>query len=157
MLNVLRPTSPFNEPKAVKFKSVLGLGGVQKEAAPVTSQYSPSASDTQRQRSYSRRSVDTLSSYKSNRRSRADRASASDAPCFEDDAVTIAKATDIPSDMPVRTGPGPVSMSNRRGPPRSAEHEGPWAISVAETPHDASSYSLYIKSESPIRVIPLCG
>ena len=25
--------------------------------------------------------------------------------------------------------------------------EGPWTISAAETPHDPSSYSLYIKSE----------
>jgi len=26
--------------------------------------------------------------------------------------------------------------------------DGPWSVSVAETPYDARSYSLYIKSES---------
>ncbi len=33
---------------------------------------------------------------------------------------------------------------------RSRLEEGPWAVSAAETPHDPSSYSLYIKSESLI-------
>lgn len=147
MLSVLRPNSPFSEPKAVKFKSVLGLGGTQKGAAPVTNQYRPPVTNLERQRSYSRRSVDTVSSYRAKRRSRTDRSSTSDVACFEDDAVTILKSSDIPHDMPVKNTTGPVSMSSRRGPFRVADQEGPWAISVAETPHDTSSYSLYVKSE----------
>ncbi|GLB43552.1 putative agc agc-unique protein kinase [Lyophyllum shimeji] len=35
--------------------------------------------------------------------------------------------------------------SARRTVPRT-DQEGPWSVSVAETPHDASSYSLYIKT-----------
>lgn len=36
----------------------------------------------------------------------------------------------------------------RRPPVRIDAQEGPWSVSVAETPHDAHSYSIYIKSES---------
>jgi hypothetical protein len=38
--------------------------------------------------------------------------------------------------------------SGVRPPVRMDAQEGPWSISVAETPHDAHSYSLYIRSES---------
>ena len=38
--------------------------------------------------------------------------------------------------------------------------DGPWAISAAETPHDPTSYSLYVKSESfsilSIHFVSLC-
>ncbi|PFH49791.1 hypothetical protein AMATHDRAFT_75968 [Amanita thiersii Skay4041] len=33
-----------------------------------------------------------------------------------------------------------------RRPPVRVETDGPWSVSVAETPHDAQSYSLYIKT-----------
>jgi hypothetical protein len=36
---------------------------------------------------------------------------------------------------------------SRRPPVRMDAQDGPWSVSVAETPHDARSYSLYIKSE----------
>ncbi|RXW17595.1 hypothetical protein EST38_g8259 [Candolleomyces aberdarensis] len=36
--------------------------------------------------------------------------------------------------------------ANRRTPMRIDAEDGPWAISVAETPYDARSYSLYIKT-----------
>ncbi|KIJ13756.1 hypothetical protein PAXINDRAFT_80186 [Paxillus involutus ATCC 200175] len=38
------------------------------------------------------------------------------------------------------------SRSTRRPPVRIDAQEGPWSISVAETPHDARSYSIYIKT-----------
>jgi hypothetical protein len=47
----------------------------------------------------------------------------------------------------------------RRPPVRIDAQEGPWSVSVAETPHDAHSYSIYIKSESNIfrsTLSPLC-
>lgn len=36
--------------------------------------------------------------------------------------------------------------SSSRRPPVRVETDGPWCVSVAETPHDARSYSLYIKT-----------
>ena len=41
-----------------------------------------------------------------------------------------------------------IPSSSRRGPVRMDTQDGPWSVSVAETPYDARSYSLYIKSES---------
>ncbi|KAK2461394.1 hypothetical protein APHAL10511_005857 [Amanita phalloides] len=38
-----------------------------------------------------------------------------------------------------------VSSSSRR-PPVRVDTDGPWSVSVAETPHDPRSYSLYIKT-----------
>ncbi|KAG7451810.1 kinase-like protein [Guyanagaster necrorhizus] len=35
---------------------------------------------------------------------------------------------------------------NRRAPVRIDAQDGPWSVSVAESPHDARSYSLYIKT-----------
>jgi hypothetical protein len=40
------------------------------------------------------------------------------------------------------------NSSGMRPPVRMDAQDGPWSISVAETPHDAQSYSLYIKSAS---------
>lgn len=45
-----------------------------------------------------------------------------------------------------------IPPSSRRGPVRMDTQDGPWSVSVAETPYDARSYSLYIKSESVFRL-----
>jgi len=44
-----------------------------------------------------------------------------------------------------------LPTSLRRGAIRM-DQDGPWSVSVAETPYDAHSFSLYIKSES---ILPL--
>ena len=76
------------------------------------------------------------------------RVAALDIPCIEDDAVTIRRSVDIPSDLPVKTTTGLISIPSRRSPGR--DREGPWTICAAETPHDASSYSLRIQSKCSI-------
>ncbi|PPR05115.1 hypothetical protein CVT24_010090 [Panaeolus cyanescens] len=40
-----------------------------------------------------------------------------------------------------------LPSSSRRGPVRMDNQDGPWSVSVAETPDDSRSYSLYVKSE----------
>jgi hypothetical protein len=40
-----------------------------------------------------------------------------------------------------------LPSSSRRGPVRMDTQDGPWSVSVAETPYDSHSYSLYIKSK----------
>jgi len=42
-----------------------------------------------------------------------------------------------------------LPSSSRRGPVRMDTQDGPWSVSVAETPYDTHSYSLYIKSKHP--------
>ncbi|KIM47384.1 hypothetical protein M413DRAFT_22065 [Hebeloma cylindrosporum] len=39
-----------------------------------------------------------------------------------------------------------LPSSSRRGPVRMDTQDGPWSVSVAETPYDSHSYSLYIKT-----------
>jgi hypothetical protein len=39
------------------------------------------------------------------------------------------------------------SLPSRRAPLRMDAQDGPWSISVADHPHDARSYTLYIKSK----------
>ncbi|KAF8971807.1 hypothetical protein BDZ97DRAFT_1901477 [Flammula alnicola] len=39
-----------------------------------------------------------------------------------------------------------LPTSSRRGPVRMDTQDGPWSVSVAETPYDSHSYSLYIKT-----------
>ncbi|KIP02910.1 hypothetical protein PHLGIDRAFT_78408 [Phlebiopsis gigantea 11061_1 CR5-6] len=46
----------------------------------------------------------------------------------------------------MRNGAAPRSTPSRRIPQRGDKQEGHWAISVAESPHDATSYSLYVKT-----------
>ncbi|KAI0082131.1 hypothetical protein K474DRAFT_1586259 [Panus rudis PR-1116 ss-1] len=46
----------------------------------------------------------------------------------------------------MRNGIAPQPVLPRRMPFRLDGQDGPWTISVAETPHDASSYSIYIKT-----------
>ncbi len=41
----------------------------------------------------------------------------------------------------------PDLPQNRRAPVRIDAEDGPWSVSVAESPHDTRSYSLYIKSK----------
>ena len=38
------------------------------------------------------------------------------------------------------------SASSRRTPLRMDAQDGPWSVSVAESPHDLKTYSLYVKS-----------
>jgi hypothetical protein len=42
-----------------------------------------------------------------------------------------------------------VIPASRRNPLRMDTQDGPWSISVAESPNDPTTYSIYIKSESP--------
>lgn len=147
MLSALRVASPTpsSEPKT-KLKSVLGFAasGTPKDLDRLPGSLASNGNGRLTQ-SYSRRSVDTVSSYQAQRSTKGDRSSVAESLLFEDDAVEIARAADVPGSM--KNGIAPRSMPSRRIPQRGDKQEGLWSISVAETPHDATSYSLYIKSE----------
>lgn len=53
----------------------------------------------------------------------------------------------IPTDPNTMDQANTQGSPNRRPPVRMNAQDGPWSVSVAETPDDARSYSLYIKSQ----------
>lgn len=130
-----------------------------KQSKTVLGPVSPSPKDTagdtvatggqksKRPSTFARQSFDTAKrSYK--KRNRQDRTSIAETDIFEPDAIVIASSDENPiptieNKMKAVNGNGTF----RRPPVRMDAQDGPWSVSVAETPHDARSYSLYIKSE----------
>ena len=131
------------------FKTVLGFSALSfKDVNPIRGR--SSVDNYHSRQPSSRASVDTSRSYHFNRKSRAERSSITDLTFFES-RNSSPHNQHAPHNNSVRsmnnidTAP---SLSTRRPPVRIDAQEGPWSISVAETPHDARSYSIYIKSES---------
>lgn len=129
------------------FKTVLGFGAFSfKDVNPIRGR---SSVDTYCPREPSTRaSVDASRSYQHNRKSRAERSSITDLTFFES-RNSSPHNEHAPHNNSVRSMnlDAAPSRSTRRPPVRIDAQEGPWSISVAETPHDARSYSIYIKSE----------
>ena len=145
------------------FKTVLGFSALSfKDVKPIRGR---SSVDTYRTREPSTRaSVDTSRTHQHNRKSRVERSSITDLTLFESRSSSPHNEH-APHNNSVRSmGLDTArSRSTRRPPVRIDTQEGPWSISVAETPHDARSYSIYIKSEShtsthpsPTRLPPTC-
>lgn len=130
------------------FKSVLGFGSFNRSRSSVDS-YLP-------RQPTSRISIDTTRSFQYKRKSRQERASATDVSSDSlsssphahqehsqnhkhdpNNSVRSMKSIDAAHTRPVR-----------RPPVRIDAQEGPWSVSVAETPHDAHSYSIYIKTST---------
>ncbi|CAL1694869.1 unnamed protein product [Somion occarium] len=148
MLSVLRTAAPAQQPLTepspkAKFKTVLGLGANTKENDTAAVQRPSALGRTHP--SLSRRSVDTITDWQvKQKKSKADRPSTPDIAFFEQDVVTVSKPNDVP-DNEMKNGVAPRAVPQRR-PFRVDGQDGHWTISVAETPHDASSYSLYVKT-----------
>ena len=129
-----------------QFKTVLNLGS-HKDTLQGT--VASSGHKTKRSNAFARQSFDTAKrSYNQKKRNRQDRSSVAETDFFEPDAIVIAS----PDEHPIPTIENKMRAVNangtfRRPPVRMDAQDGPWSVSVAETPHDARSYSLYIKSE----------
>ncbi|KAH7922670.1 hypothetical protein BV22DRAFT_1016856 [Leucogyrophana mollusca] len=157
MPSVAAPQQQYIAPKK-NFKSVLGFGSLtlKDSAAPNRSRSSVDTYHHPRQAS-GRASIDTARSYQHKRKSRAERSSVTDLSFFASKS----------SPSPRSTSPQPHNVDHsfhnnsvrsmktldaahprpmRRPPIRVDAQEGPWSVSVAETPHDARSYSIYIKT-----------
>jgi serum/glucocorticoid-regulated kinase 2 len=154
MPSIVHTTSPqtsyANQSKS-KFKSVLGFNSISRNSSDADTQATRAEI---RNSAFARQSIDTARSYASRRKNKVDRGSVADISLFRPiDNTTTPKQTpivdltlDINKTMTVEN-----TLSNPSGvrpPVRMDAQEGPWSISVAETPHDAHSYSLYIRSES---------
>ncbi|KAG1747624.1 hypothetical protein EDB19DRAFT_1630609 [Suillus lakei] len=135
-------------PSKKNFKSVLGFGSFNRSRSSVDS-YLP-------RQPPSRVSIDTTRSFQYKRKSRQERASATDVSSDSlsssphahqehsqnhkhdpNNSVRSMKSIDTAHTRPIR-----------RPPVRIDAQEGPWSVSVAETPHDAHSYSIYIKTST---------
>ncbi|KAG9313875.1 hypothetical protein JVU11DRAFT_4643 [Chiua virens] len=95
-----------------------------------------------------RASLDSSRSLQFNRKSRVERSSVTDLTFFES-RTSSSHNEHAPYNNSVRSMnnvDAAPSRSTRRPPVRIDAQEGPWSISVAETPHDARSYSIYIKT-----------
>ncbi|KAG2141004.1 hypothetical protein DEU56DRAFT_734730 [Suillus clintonianus] len=130
------------------FKSVLGFGSFNRSRSSVDS-YLP-------RQPTSRVSIDTTRSFQYKRKSRQERASATDVSSDSlsssphahqehsqnhkhdpNNSVRSMKSIDAAHNRPIR-----------RPPVRIDAQEGPWSVSVAETPNDAHSFSIYIKTST---------
>ncbi|KIJ66516.1 hypothetical protein HYDPIDRAFT_174586 [Hydnomerulius pinastri MD-312] len=139
--------APAQFPKK-NFKSVLGFGSLSfKDANSIRGR---SSVDTYRPRQPSARtSIDTARSYQHKRKSRAERSSVTDHSFFQSrdssphNQHAPVQANSVRSMKTLDAAP---SRSMRRPPVRIDAQEGPWSVSVAETPHDARAYSIYIKT-----------
>ncbi|KAF9235153.1 hypothetical protein BU15DRAFT_89699 [Melanogaster broomeanus] len=103
-----------------------------------------------------RASVDTARSYQYKHKSRAERSSVTDISFFKSRNPTphnehAPQSNSVRSMKNLDTAP---SRSTRRPPVRIDAQEGPWSISVAETPHDARSI-LYLHKDPPTHNLTL--
>ena len=156
MLSVLRTTAPQQQQSSLpdpkpRFKSVLGFGPPATPAKDIDTraiQRTSAVIENPAIAALSRRSVDTITDLQVNKRkkNRTERPSTPEVLSFDHDAVTVAKPANGSDTMKNGSPAQPVPRS--RMPFRVDGQDGPWTISVAETPHDASSYSLYVKSKS---------
>ncbi|KAG1800449.1 uncharacterized protein HD556DRAFT_1230269 [Suillus plorans] len=130
------------------FKSVLGFGSFNRSRSSVDS-YLP-------RQPTSRVSIDTTRSFQYKRKSRQERASATDA---SSDSLSSSPHAHQEHSQNHKHDPNNTvrSMKSidaahtrplRRPPVRIDAQEGPWSVSVAETPHDVHSYSIYIKTST---------
>ncbi|KZT64065.1 hypothetical protein DAEQUDRAFT_733128 [Daedalea quercina L-15889] len=145
MLGVLRTAVPqqhsTSDTSRVKFRTVLGLGPLNKGFEP--SRPKSSTSSKTQSRSLSRRSVDVVSGYSLKRQHRRNRSSVVDPSFYVPDEPVPAEPTAPTSEMKNSVS---QSVPTQRVPVRAEKQDGPWAVSVAETPHEPNSYSIYIKT-----------
>ena len=141
MLTVLRSPQPLPDSPRAKFAAVLGLGNTRKDHIQKT----PCAQDDGAQHSFTRRSVDIVTTH-SAKRSHRTPASSPTLSFFDSRSLAHpnpASTPATPSNMPGRNIVPSQATSGRR----MRVEDGPWTISAAETPHDHTSFSLYIRSE----------
>ena len=133
MLGVLRTAAPQqhtpSDTQRVKFRTVLGLGTLNKDSE--LSRRKSSATTSTQSRSFSRRSVDVVSG-SLKRQHRRNQSSVVDPSFFTPDVPASAESTAQPSDMPTIRNSVVQSQPTRRIPVRAENQDGPWTVSVAK-------------------------
>ncbi|OBZ68429.1 RAC family serine/threonine-protein kinase [Grifola frondosa] len=151
MLSVLRSAAPqqsSSDSPRVKFSTTLRLGGIRKDDVARPVQPATSAVDIKSHHSFTRRSVDLVARHSVQDNHHREHSSVTDGSFFEPDPspqLHPNKPTSTASST-MKNSATSQPMLSRRIPFRVDGQDGPWTVSVAETPHDASSYSLYIRT-----------
>lgn len=130
------------------FKSVLGFGPFNRSRSSVDS-YLP-------RQPTNRVSIDTSRSFQYKRKSRQERASTtnvssdslSSSPHAHQEHTQNHKHDPNNTVRSMKSIDAAHTRPIRRPPVRIDAQEGPWSVSVAETPNDAHSYSIYIKTST---------
>lgn len=134
-----------------RFKTVLGLSSISALDNSIVGVNSR-AQTVKHAPSKGRRSVDItrkLSSRRNGHKSRKDRASVTDSSFFQArDSSEITDAVIIDERPVMQTEVLLQERANRRKLAHLEAQDGPWVVSVADTPYDEKSYTIYIKSES---------
>lgn len=149
----ITPQTSYAPASKNRFRTTFGFGTLSRESSDTDTQ--ATKTDT-RNLTFTRQSIDTARSYASRRKNRTDRGSVANISFFQRDiqATENPISDNRPSvvDLTIKTNMTVDNIlsqpSGRRPPVRMDAEDGPWSVSVAETPHDVHSYSLYIKSES---------
>jgi serum/glucocorticoid-regulated kinase 2 len=150
IVRTISPQTSYPTQSKSRFKTVLGFSTVPRNSSDTDTQATRAEI---RNPAFTRQSIDTARSYASRRKTRTDRGSVANISFFRPVDKTITGNTPVVDltlelDNNMTIDNTPSNTSGMRPPMRMDAQEGPWSISVAETPHDAQSYSLYIKSES---------
>lgn len=140
-----------------KFRTVLGLSNtLSPHSTPLPN--APTSFNTKSSSHRGRRSVDVTSqntyavTFKKHK-SRAERASITDSSFYEINTADLPQ-TPVTADSPTDTDNMPVldapaeRFTTRRKAIRMDVLEGPWSVSVAETPYDKKTFNIYINSTS---------
>jgi serum/glucocorticoid-regulated kinase 2 len=128
------PPSTTNHGPSANLRAVLGL-------APASPRVSTAQLSARKSADLSASSPASPSTPAKRKKARAQESSAVDDAFFEvPDPRTPAP--------PAENVGAPGSLPARRAPLRMDAQDGPWSISVAEHPHNARAYTLYIKSTS---------
>lgn len=148
-------TPPTSYAPATKnrFRTALGFGSLSRESSDTNTQTTKSDIHNL---TFTRQSIDTARSYASRKKNRADRDSVANISFFQQDiqapktpiSDNHPSIVDLTIDTSMTVENSLSQPSSRRPPVRMDAQDGPWSVSVAETPHDVHSYSLYIKSKS---------
>ena len=129
-------------------KTVFGIGVVFRDSSDTDTQATETLG-----RSFlsARQSIDTTRNYSFRRKKNgSDRFGVSNISFFEREPTPTDQqpVVDLTIDDMKAIDTNIPHASTRRPPLRMDNEDGPWSVSVAESPYDPRSYSLYIKSES---------
>ncbi|EGN93717.1 hypothetical protein SERLA73DRAFT_163458 [Serpula lacrymans var. lacrymans S7.3] len=132
-------------PPKKNFRSVLAFTAAPFNHSPTPTTRSSIHTFHHQPRPTPRASVDVPRSYTNKPKNRAERSTVTDISFFDSD--TPSPHNDLSFDFNMKNIDANHSRPVRRAPVRIDAQEGPWSVSVAETPHDPrSSYSIYIKT-----------
>lgn len=153
---------PANVEKRNKFRTVLGFAPTAVASNPPPSSYSRGAHTLKNATVTERRSVDVtgsgayFASLGRKKSSRSVRSRVAESAFYDEESsssfspAAAASNAEYTNMAQTQTLQVPQERESRRKLVRMEAQDGPWSVSVAETPYDKNSYSIYVKSTSSL-------